>query len=201
MNQQLCKKVTKEEMKEAVFSMGALKSLGPDGFPGLFYHSFWELIKDDLFILVESSSTMVFLNPVLTKQIFMCNFSLKVITKILASRLKPLLPDIIPYSQSAFVSGRLIQDNIIIAHEAFHAIKRRKRTKNAAMAIKIDMEKAYDKVDWEFNPTRGLRQGDPLSPFLFLLISNIFSWILDREIADGHYEGFKIKRTCPTVKI
>ncbi|KAK8617481.1 hypothetical protein V6N13_080397 [Hibiscus sabdariffa] len=168
MNEQLSKEVSREEVKNVVFSMGALKAPGHDGFSGIFYHSFWDLINEDLFLLVESFFKNGTLEPRINRTnivlipknknptevqhyrpISLCNFSLKVITKIMASRLKPLLPSIIPYSQSAFVHGRLIQDNIIVCHEAFHAIKRRKKTNDPVMAIKIDMEKAYDKVDWE----------------------------------------------------
>ncbi|KAL4339508.1 hypothetical protein GQ457_08G016410 [Hibiscus cannabinus] len=51
----------------------------------------------------------------------------------------------------------------------------------------------------EFQPTRGLRQGDPLSPFMFLFIYNIFSWLIDKEMKCSKFEGLKIKRSCPTL--
>ncbi|KAL4318880.1 hypothetical protein GQ457_18G015470 [Hibiscus cannabinus] len=216
-NSSLSKEVFDDEIKKAVFDMGGLKSPGPDGFSGILDHS---MNKTNIVLIPKIK------NPT------------EVITKILASRLKEFLPDIIPTSQSAFVNGRLIHDNIILAHEAFHAMKKKRRGSEGIMALKIDFEKAYDKVDWkvlhvimskmcfcewwinrvmicistvsfalvingerqgDFTPGRGLRQGDPLSPFLFLFVSNVFSWLVERELTNGDLQGFRIGRRCPVL--
>lgn len=73
---------------------------------------------------------------------------MKIITKILANRLNGILNELISPNQSAFVPGRLIQDNIIIAHEIFEYLKRNRGGKGGFMALKLNFNKAYDRVEW-----------------------------------------------------
>ncbi|XP_028073980.1 uncharacterized protein LOC114276380 [Camellia sinensis] len=83
----------------------------------------------------------------LVKKLQCCRDGLK---KILVNCLKPILKNFISPNQSAFVSGRMIQDNIIVAHEAFHALKLKKSGVVGNMAIKLDFNKAYDRIEWDF---------------------------------------------------
>lgn len=83
------------------------------------------------------------------RPISLCNVSYKIISKLLAARLKSLLPRLISSSQNAFVPNRCIQENSILVTEIMHTLKR-KEGRGGLMAMKIDLAKAYDKVEWGF---------------------------------------------------
>ena len=72
----------------------------------------------------------------------------KIISKVLCQRLKRLLPQLVLETQSAFFSGRLISDNILTAQEMFHGLRTNNSCKEKFLAIKTDMSKAYDRVEW-----------------------------------------------------
>jgi hypothetical protein len=171
------------------------------------------------------------------RPISLANFIYKVISKILANRLKPLLHKIISSNQSAFLKGRSIHDNSILAHEIFHSMKKKKGN-GGLIAIKLDMEKAFDRMEWSFllrifsllgfspkwlqlveqcistasfsilldgSPfgmfpsSQGLRQGDPLSPFLFILGSEALYRLIVRAENLGSINGIKISRDSPRI--
>ena len=136
---------SREEVKKGLFSIGDLKALGPDGLLAIFFKRFWNMLGDDLVKEVLAvinnavvpygwnDTTIVLIpkidNPEMVAQfrpISLCNVVYKVISKMLSSRLKVILPDIISHHQSAFVPGRLITDNILLAYECIHTMKKKK---------------------------------------------------------------------------
>jgi hypothetical protein len=235
MNADLVKPYTDKEIKTALFQMGPTKAPGPDSFPALFYQTHWEILKDDIcsavrgFLMGESipegfcDSVIVLILKVANPEhlkffrpISLCNVLYKIASKVLANRLKVILPMVISDHQSAFVPGRLIIDNALIAYECLHTIRKQK-AKRPYFALKIDMMKAYDRVEWAYLhgcleklgfaqdwitsvmrcvtnvryaaringeltspvvPSRGIRQGDPISPYLFLLCTEGLSSLL-----------------------
>ena len=87
------------------------------------------------------------------------NVLYKIISKMLANRMKLVLDLVISDSQSAFVPGRAITDNIIISAEIMHFLKRKRQGKNGVAALKIDMSKAYDRIEWNFLQAMMLKMG------------------------------------------
>lgn len=147
-----------------------------------------------------------------------------------------MLPLLISPEQSAFVSGRDASDNVMLAQELVQSIDRRVRGHN--MVIKLDMQKAFDRVSWEFlarvlykfgfsfqfvelilnnfrgawfsvlvngspvgffQASRGLKQGDPLSPFLFILLLESFSRRLNRQVREGFIQPYILPRGSPLI--
>ena len=152
-----------------MFQLGATKALGLDGFFGMFYQKHWNIMGETMtkavqqFFLygildLEFCETNVVLilkidNPEGInhfRPISLCNFSYKIISKIMVNKMKHLLPSCVSHYQSGFIPGRQIQDNTLIAHECFHYLKLKKRGSKKVVFVKVDMNKAFDRVDETF---------------------------------------------------
>lgn len=172
------------------------------------------------------------------RRISLCNVLYKIGSKAIANRLKPALDIIISPSQSAFVPNRLITDNVLVAFELNHFIRTNSRSKHDYMTLKLDVSKAYDRVEWFFLhkvllrlglprrfvdlimltvttisysflmnglqfgrlvPERGLRQGDPLSPYLFICVVEAFIGLIDVAAQLGSIRGIQIARSAPVI--
>ncbi|CAN6679292.1 unnamed protein product [Malus baccata var. baccata] len=220
MNRDLIVPVSDEEIKAAVMNMGRLKAPGPYGFQGIFYHSFWEDLKTDVHSLIRTllheavgpntlNATHVVLipkvpNPEMVLQfrpISLYNYSYKVLSKVLANRLKVVLPNIISSSQNAFVAGRQIHDNIGIAHEMFHFLKGRKAKTKYELGLKIDMQKAYDWVEWDFLDAIMGRMGfcNRWRQLIMGCVSSVQFSILLNAVHDKLLDGVKLGASGPII--
>ncbi|KAL5805001.1 hypothetical protein ACOSQ3_031801 [Xanthoceras sorbifolium] len=169
MNRVLDAPFTPADVKTALFQMYPTKAPGIDGLPTLFYQQYWNHVGDlvtaaCLRCLNEGHSveafnyTLIVLipkvqNPIRVtdfRPINLCNVIYKIVAKVLTNRFRGVLGGAISNTQSAFLSGRLITDNAVIGFECIHSIKRQSKGRVGRLALKLDMSKAYDRVEWDF---------------------------------------------------
>ncbi|XP_074314569.1 uncharacterized protein LOC141649788 [Silene latifolia] len=216
MNAILRQEYNEDEVVEALNQMHPLKALGPD-------------------VLIPKKKAPDKIRDF--RPISLCNVVYKLVSKVLANRLKQFLNEIVSVNQSAFTPGRAISDNVMIAFEIFHHMKQ-SRSAEGFMALKLDMAKTYDRVEWvflrrvlaalgfdrawvarvmecvttvsftvmingdpseEFQSAQGLRQGDPISPYLFILCAKVLSHQMRRAAEVGSLHGVRIASTAPAV--
>ncbi|XP_022019073.1 uncharacterized protein LOC110919103 [Helianthus annuus] len=247
--------VTREEVKAAMFSIADNKAPGPDGYTSVFFKKAWDVVGDEVStailqffengkLLQQVNHTIIALIPKVStpasvleyRPISCCNVILKCISKILSERIKGSLGSLVDISQSAFIPGRKISDNILLTQELMHNYHLHKGKPRCA--FKIDIQKAYDTVSWKFLKSiltrfgfppkmvgwimtcvstvsfslcingnlcgyfkgrRGLRQGDPISPYLFTLVMEVLSLLLHKA-ADDH-PAFWYHDKCKLQKI
>ncbi|CAH9084422.1 unnamed protein product [Cuscuta epithymum] len=248
-NNTLIKLPDMEEVKQAVWDLNHNSAPGPDGFHGKFFKKCWSIVGKDVLMAVQEffmglpipkgmASALLVLIPKSDcpstfsdfRPICLSNFINKVCTKVLVTRLKPILPKIISPEQVGFMANRDSADQVLLAQEMVHCLDKKIRGSN--LIVKLDMAKAFDRVSWQFlsdillkfgfsshlvmiilnnlratylsvlingsphgffKPNRGVKQGDPLSPFLFIIASEAFSrglkWLMENNKIKSYYMG------------
>ena len=232
---------SEEEVWATINAMPADRAPGPDGFTGRFYKSCWQIIKADVLAALVSihqgdlrhlellNSAYLTLIPKKLdaleakdyRPISLVHSFAKLVTKLLANHLAPLLNTLVATNQSAFIRGRCIHDNFMLVQQTIKVLHRRKI---ASLFLKLDISKAFDSMDWSFlleilshlgfgpawrtiisnllhtastqimlngepglsiSHQRGLRQGDPLSPMLFILVMDVLNSLFLKAEAEG----------------
>ena len=236
--------VTVEEILSALNALPNDKVSGPDGFTKEFYVAAWSVIGGDFITAVQSffiygflptgiNATILTLIPKTEeaqtmkdfRPIACCNLIYKVISKVLARRLKTILPEAIEANQTAFIKGRLMLENVLLASELVNGYHKESNSNRAT--VKFDISKAFDTVRWSFitsvlkamglppqfilwirvcistatfsvsvngslegffTSARGIRQGCSLSPYLYVILNNVLSKMLNRAACEHQFE-------------
>ncbi|RVW34945.1 Transposon TX1 uncharacterized 149 kDa protein [Vitis vinifera] len=237
-----------EEVYLALSELNGDKAPGPDGFPIAFSQFCWDFVKDEIMgffkdffergkFIRSVNSTFLVLVPKKGgaedlrdyRPISLVGGLYKILAKVLANRLKKVVSKVVSSSQNAFVEGRQILDAALIANKAIDSLL---KGDEAGVLCKLDLEKAYDHINWDFlmsvmqkmgfgekwvgwirwcittasfsvlingsptgffQSTRGLRQGDPISPYLFVLGMEALSCLINKAVRGGFLSGCRLR--------
>ncbi|GKA46941.1 RNA-directed DNA polymerase, eukaryota, reverse transcriptase zinc-binding domain protein [Tanacetum coccineum] len=211
----MIREVTDKEIRESMFDIGENKALGPDGYTAAFFKGAWDIVGNDICLVVkdffkngkllgEVNATVITLIPKIQhpckvsdfRPIACCNVLYKCISKILTNRIKSTLDKVVNINQSAFIPGRVIQDNLMITQELLKGYN----CKNgpSRCALKIDIAKAYDTVNWVFLEKILIKFGfhKKMVDWHFM---EVFSLILARNVERNRF--FIYHKGCKELKL
>lgn len=247
---------SEQEVKEAVWNCGYNKAPGPDGFTLEFVRKFWDVVKTDFLEAIKffesnhrinpgSNSSFITLIPKVSDPLTLGDYRPinligcinKVISKVLAERLKAVLNTVISNTQTAFIKGRSILDGPLMVNEL---ITWAKRIKKKMLLFKVDFAKAFDSLNWnyldnvlmqmgfgekwrawmkgctstakvsvlingapskEFTMGKGVRQGDPLAPFLFIVAAEGLAVLMKEAQRSNIFHGIRLRNMEEDISI
>lgn len=242
---------TELEIQRVVFALGPTKAPGPNGMNASLIQKHWGTFGPTVTKEVMLFFQTGIMKPVIAhsnlilipkidaplrvtdfRPISVCNLLYKVISKLIARRMQPLMANMIANTQTAFIPGREISENVILLREIIHSFKR-PFNNDQQFILKADLAKAFDWINWDylfyllplygfpmvfcqwvkacvtstkftillngsgdgfFKPTRGLRQGCALSPYLFIIAMDPLSRMLSASLNSGLIRGLRMAR-------
>lgn len=248
--------VWKMLIKSATFSMNPYTAPRPYGFQPIFSQTYWDTIHDDVWKMVSMVFSTGFINPSLIdtfivpipkvdnttcmrdfRPISLCKALLKIISKVLVLRIRPHLDTFIGPCQISFIPGGGMWYNALVEQEIVHSMHK-KKGRSGYLMFKINFEKTYDRVDWDFlwltlsefgfscttirvimncitstslawrwnsevqegfKPSKGLRQGDHMSPYLFVLCTEKLALMIQELVTSKKWHPVKITKQIPTI--
>ncbi|RVW78519.1 putative mitochondrial protein [Vitis vinifera] len=166
---------SEDEVFLALSDLNGDKAPSPDGFPLSFSQFCWDFIKEEASRTLETSEPISLVGGLY-----------KLLAKVLANRLKKVVDKVVSSAQNAFVEGRQILDAVLIANEAIDSLLKRNESGQRFQSWFDGTPKGY------FNSSRGLRQGDPLSPYLFVIGMEALSRLIHRAVGGGFLSGCRV---------
>ncbi|CAL8078165.1 unnamed protein product [Prunus armeniaca] len=181
--------INPQVIKDCLFSIGSFKALGPDGtfvelIAGCFSTtSIPDALNDTSITLVPKVASPSSVAQL--RRISLCNTKYKVVIKIIVQKLRPLMQKVVSPAQASFIPGMQIVDNIIVAQKCIKSVR--------YQAI------LNGELTERFSPSAGIRQGDPLSPYIFVLCMEKLSHIINDHVSSGTWKSIKVARSGPAI--